>query len=288
MSRHEASPNLIDRAKEHGKKFIAAGTLITIGALGLAGCASNAEAKPSPSVTTSSEAPSPTSSPSSTASETSTPKPVETQKPTSNLVVDYKGFANWDSREVPANPMYEHDREGSQVWLCDKFYEANGLTSPEFNYNLQKWKGQEITAYIQPRLELAWKLNMDKSNPDNAEVADHLLSCLTAGPGSDAYKKLSLQFTDARSSSFELPSPAKDMDKITRENQAMWADSIYITEYATKDGHGDTIYPKITYQNTIYTDWRIYSIQDGSNSENPIDWGPSAPVVIDQSRATAP
>ena len=288
MSRHEASPNLIDRAKEHGKKFIAAGTLITIGALGLAGCASNAEAKPSPSVTTSSEAPSPTSSPSSTASETSTPKPVETQKPTSNLVVDYKGFANWDSIEVPANPMYEHDREGSQVWLCDKFYEANGLTSPEFNYNLQKWKGQEITAYIQPRLELAWKLNMDKSNPDNAKIADHLLSCLTAGPGSDAYKDLSNVFSTGRTGSIEISSPAKDMDKITRENQAMWADSIYVTEIKTDDGLGGFEYPKITYQETVYTDWRIYAIQDGANSDDPIDWGPSAPVVIDQSRATAP
>lgn len=267
------------------KKLLAPAVLI-MAAL-LAGCASNAEAKPSPSVTTSSEAPSPTSSPSSTASETSTPKPVETQKPTSNLVVDYKGFAKWDSIEVPANPMYEHDREGSQVWLCDKFYEANGLTSPEFNYNLQKWKGQEITAYIQPRLELAWKLNMDKSNPDNAKIADHLLSCLTAGPGSDAYKDLSNVFSTGRTGSIEISSPAKDMDKITREDATMWGDSVYTVESKGENTIG-TFYPKITYQLTVFNDWRMMSVQNLGSGDDPASWGPSAPVVIDQSRAAAP
>lgn len=281
MSRHESLT-----LKE---KFVrgAAATTAALGLFGLAGCANNAEAAPSPSATTSTEAPSPAASPSKT-TETPTPKPVETQKPSSNLVVDYNGFANWDNIQVPANPMYEHDREGSQVWLCDKFFADNGLTNPNFNYNLQEWKGEEITAYIQPRLELAWKLNMDKSNPENAKVADHLLSCLTAGSGSDAYKKLSLVFDDARNSSIEMTSPSDGMSTITRENQTMWGDSIYITEYAAKDGFGDMIYPKITYQLSVYTDWRINAIQNLRTGDDPVNWGPSAPVVIDQSRATAP
>ena len=206
MSRHEASSNFIDRVKE-SKAGLSVGAIILAGTLALSGCADKADAKPSPSATTSTEAPSPAASPSKT-TETPTPKPVETQKPSFNLVVDYKGFANWDNIQVPANPMYEHDREGSQVWLCDKFFSDNGLTNPNFNYNLQEWKGEEITAYIQPRLELAWKLNMDKSNPENAKVADHLVSCLTAGPGSDAYKKLSEVFGYGRSSSLEQSSPA--------------------------------------------------------------------------------
>ena len=289
MSRHEASPSrFIDRAKERGTKLIAAGTLITIGALGLAGCASNAEAKPSPSVTTSSEAPSPTSSPSSTASETSTPKPVETQKPTSNLVVDYKGFANWDNIQVPGNPMYEHAREGSQVWLCDKFYESNGLTNPEFDEEQQNWKGEQIAAYIQPRFNLAWKLNKDMSNSENGKVAIHLLECLTAGQGSNAFKQLSTSFETARGSSLEVSQPLIGLENITRENQAMWSDGYFITEIKETGPIGDTIYPKVTYQLTVFSDWRIQAIQNMTDGDDPIDWGPSAPVVIDQSRATAP
>lgn len=281
MSRHESLT-----LKE---KFVrgAAATTAALGLFGLAGCANNAEAAPSPSATTSTEAPSPVASPSKT-TETPTPKPVETQKPSSNLVVDYNGFANWDNIQVPANPMYEHDREGSQVWLCDKFFADNGLTNPNFNYNLQEWKGEEITAYIQPRLELAWKLNMDKSNPENAKVADHLLSCLTAGSGSDAYKQLSIVFNSDRNTTLDVYDPFPDMDKITRESSAMWLDGYYVTEYQTKDGLGDDLYPKVTYQLSVYNDWRVNAIQNLTGGDDPVNWGPSAPVVIDQSRATAP
>lgn len=89
MSRHEASPKLIDRAKEQGIKLLA-GTVITLGAVGLAGCSNNAEAKPGPDVTISTEAPS------ATPSESATPSPTETAPGEADLE------AKIEALEIPA------------------------------------------------------------------------------------------------------------------------------------------------------------------------------------------
>lgn len=285
MSRHESLT-----LKEKFFRGTAA-TTAALGLLGLAGCANNVEALPSPSTTTSSEAPSPTTSPSNTSSETSTPKPVETQKPTSGIVVDYTSFANWNSITPGTIPNYEHEREGSKEWLCDQVFEANGIASPENRDTNQDWKGDQIVAYMQPRLELAWKLNMDKSSPENATIAKNLLECLTSGTESDAYEQLSNSFDTARGSSIEIELPLSDMSKITRESTGQWLSNnknLYVVEYATTDGLGDKLYPKFTFEWSKSNDYRISKINNLTANDDNIVWGKNPPVVLDQSRASAP
>ena len=116
MSRHEASPNLIDRAKEHGTKLLA-GTLIAIGAVGLAGCSNNAEAKPGPDVTISTDAPS------ATPSESATPSPTETAPSEADLEAKIKAL------EIPAGLEPQQLGE-AYIGIINKWWNA-GTENPQ-------------------------------------------------------------------------------------------------------------------------------------------------------------
>lgn len=270
------------------KKLLAPAVLI-MAAL-LAGCASNAGAEQGPSSPPSVSA---SETPATTPTEKPSvkPSPVETQKPSSNLVVDYASFANWDSDSPGVNPIYEHQRAGSHESVCDAFFAANGLTNPEFMNDEQSWKGEQIVAYLQPRLELAWKLNLDTSKKENASVAKNILECLTSGTESDAYQQLSNVFDSYRGSSIEGTSPAANMENITRESGGQWlsnGSNLFVVEYATTDGLGDKLYPKLTFEWSKMNDYRIYSINNMTHGDDSIVWGKQTIVVHDQSRANAP
>ncbi len=266
--------------------------LVAIGALGsvaLTGCANNVGAEPSPTTTsTHSEAP-------TTPPVESTPTPSETETAPSDIVVDYASFANWSDKPEGLTPAQSHLTEGSREYTCDAFFTANGITSWEDNKPEAGWKGEQIISYIQPRLELAWQLNLDKSNEENGAVAKNILECLTSRTDStdpsDAYYQLSNIFDSGRFGSFEVPSPALDINNITRESNSGWYNgsfNAFVTEYESTNGIGDTVYPVITHEASQYGDYRLSSIDNLTGASNVVVWGKQPPVVIDPSRADAP
>lgn len=209
----------------------------------------------------------------------------------SGLIVDYAQFHGWDSITPGINPVHEHEREGSREWICDQFFEANGIESPSFKGDEQSWRGDAIVAYLQPRLELAWKLNLDKSEPENATVAKRLLECLTSGTDSNAYKQLATSFETARGTSLDLPNISRNMSNITRQSAGQWLTqgrNLYVVEYATDDGLGNTIYPKWTLEWSKVNDYRVYSIVNLTAGDDKIVWGKQPPEVLDQARKNAP
>ena len=281
MSRHEASPNLIDRAKEHGKKFIAAGTLITIGALGLAGCASNAEAKPGPSVSSSAEA-----SPSATP-EAPSPTASEVNNQPSGIVVDVTSFDDWDDKPTSLTPVAAYDTPNSKEWTCEQVFTANGLPGRKEIIPQGGWDGRQISDWFGPRFDLAWKLNLDKTNPKYAEVADKLLQCLTSqhlgtesnGSGitstNDAYTILKNLMASAREEGSTVQSnPLHDLSTITRQTDGgAWTNGSYnefSVEYQMKNRYDESIKPIVTYEFTKMSDYRmvgLYNMTPGVNSD---------------------
>jgi hypothetical protein len=298
MSRHEApSSRFIDRAKERGTKLIAAGTLITIGALGLAGCASNAEAKPSPSVTVSSEAPSaaptssseqPTTSPSPSAGEMSTNP--------SGLKVDYNSFNNWDNKPESLTPVAVYGMENSKEWTCDQFFMANGLPGNKEVTPTSGWDAKQITEWMSPRLNMVYSLYVDKTNPQNKQVAEDVLECLTSehytldAPISYDARHALLSDLDT-SDHYGTASFFKDLSHITRHTDGVWTNgkyNQYDVEYAIPDGLGGTSYPVFEYEFTPKNDYRITGIFSGSGNPGDVIWGSKPPVVVDPSRTNAP
>lgn len=266
--------------------------LAAVGALGsiaLTGCASNVGAEPSPT-STSTQSETPTAPPVE-----NTPTPSETETAPSDIVVDYASFANWDSITTGANPVYEHQREGSKEYICDNFFASNGLVNPEFENAEQSWTGEQIIDYIQPRIELAWQLNLDTSDDQNGVVAKNVLECLTSRTdsieSSDAYYQLSNVFDSYRGNSMQGDSPALNMDQITRESVGTWNNgsfNAFVVEHEDVSPIGDTIYPVITFEWSQSNDFRLSSINNYVGGDDVVVWGTRPPVVIDPSRADAP
>lgn len=283
MSRHEASStSFIDRAKEHGTKFVA-GTLIAIGAVGLAGCASNAEAQPSPTQSASAEA-SPSATPSK-APETPSPSATEVDNQPSGIVVDVASFDNWDNKPKSLTPVAVYGMEGSKEWTCDQFFMANGLPGNREVTPTSGWDGKKISDWFGPRLDLVWKLNLDKSNPKYEEIADNLLQCLTSqhlgtesnGSGitstNDAYTMLKGAMFSARHSGDGI-NPLEDMSTILRQSSGTWYNgqfNQYSVEYKGREVFGQTEKPIATYEFTNSNDYRLVGLYIDSNAQVQFD-----------------
>jgi hypothetical protein len=114
--------NFIDRAKEKGTKILA-GTLIALGAIGLAGCANDAEAKPSPSA---SETVQPSEQPTTEAPTTSSPETPDPSEPA------WFDLARLERPELPAELQKYRDmsvQEFQKLPVSERWIYVSYLTS---------------------------------------------------------------------------------------------------------------------------------------------------------------
>lgn len=233
MSHHESLS-----IKERVVRATAIGAL---GVMALAGCTSNAGAEQGPSSSPSvsaSEAPTPTKT---AEAPSSTPSASEVDNQPSGIIVDVSSFDDWDNKPVSLTPVAAYDTPNSKEWTCEQVFTANGLPGRKEVIPQGGWNGRQISDWFGPRLDLAWKLNLDKSNPKYAEVADKLLQCLTSqhlgtesnGSGIsqtyDAYSILSESMRNARNDpSYPQENPLGDLSTIVQQTQGgAWTNGSY-------------------------------------------------------------
>lgn len=286
-------------------KLTAASIATGVGIAALTGCAPSAEAKPSPSETsTTIETPD--------AVETEAPTPEKTAPTTpeaepSGIIVNYDSFANWDQKEENFNPVFTLDNPNTKEYACEQLFVENGLEPIERGelaaLNLE---GAGITAYMQPRIDMAFNLYKDKTNPDNQDVALKLVECLTV----DRLETEGAQTFNARTrieGAFktwsDLSNPPENgspfingtVNHITRQSAGTWLNQAggydeYSVEYNSTDILGDTAFPIIRYEWSDVNAWKMLGIYNTISSQDEvIMWGKDdAPIVLDESRANAP
>ena len=270
MSRHEAPSKFMDRMKD-SKSGLSVGSIILAGTLALSGCANNAEAKPGPSVSSSAEA-SPSATPTTTP-EAPSPTASEVDNQPSGIAVDVTSFDDWDDKPTSLTPVAAYDTPNSKEWTCEQVFTANGLPGRKEIIPQGGWDGRQISDWFGPRFDLAWKLNLDKTNPKYAEVADKLLQCLTSqhlgtesnGSGIsqtyDAYSILSESMRNARNDpSYPQDNPLGDLSTITHQTQGgAWTNGSYnesSVQYLINGSFGSKTNLAIKYEYTKMSDYR--------------------------------
>ncbi|RWR18232.1 hypothetical protein D8Y23_10045 [Microbacterium enclense] len=97
-------------------------------------------------------------------------------------------------------------------------------------------------------------------------------------------------FDSDRGTSLEVSDPFRNMSNITRQSAGGWLSdgrNLYVLEYATDDGLGNTIYPKWTLEWSKVNDYRVYSIVNLTAGDDKIVWGKQPPEILDQARRNA-
>lgn len=221
MSRHEvSSTSLIDRAKEHGTKFVA-GTLIAIGAIGLAGCANNAEAKPGPE-TTISAAPSESATPSPTPTETAPSKAdleakIEALEIPAGLEPQQLGEAFIDLKNKWWNAGTE-DPEALNKGLGDSL--AKGMSLDEFVADVAK---NNTAIYAPAMFGPDWESNpeartaVDNMVKANESVLSNFMGTAYSHSGAIGYKAWS-ELTQASADASTTGSRILQVNWINKDN----------------------------------------------------------------------
>lgn len=299
MDRHQEK----SVAEKLRNKVIAASITTGVGIAALTGCAPNAEAKPSPTETS---VVTETPTVKETVEPTATPTETKNESEPSGIIVNYDAFTNWDEKKPSTVPIYTYDDVNSKEYACEQLYVANGIAPIERKEATAiTFTGEQITAYIEPRLDLAVKLYRDTSNPQNKEIALNLVECITSNrlPTDDTHtnnaryilEQTLWAFSDAKES--ELPSSALvtgDIEHITRQSDGTWLNvsgnfDEYAVEYKSSDILGKEAYPIVRYEWADSNDWKVLGIYNSfSNDSDVITWGPHPPQVLDESRANAP